>query len=312
MYKVINRILNRVLYSNMKNINDKLDNMQLLQAKEILAKQSLKNKIKDLSEVELKVFSQWGEDGIIQYLINAIDIKNNKYFIEFGVENYTEANTRFLLINNNWSGLVIDSDYKNIEYIKKDDLYWKYDLNAVNAYITKDNINNILADNGIQGEVGLLSIDIDGNDYWIWKSIEAVNPLIVICEYNSIFGKELAVTVPYKEKFNRTKEHYSNLYFGASLKALYLLAKEKGYTFIGTTSAGNDAFFVRNDIAYNFNGLTVEEGYVRSQFRESRDKKGTLTFSKGEDRLKMISDMPVYDIEKGNTYRIKELFSLES
>lgn len=281
----------------------------MLQAKGILNSNKLKKNIKDLSEVEFKVYSQWGEDGIIQYLINNISIQK-KYFIEFGVEDYSESNTRFLLQNNNWSGLVIDGNKKNIDYIKKDDLYWKYNLTAHNSFITKDNINQIIVKNGIEGEIGLLSIDIDGNDYWVWKNIDVVNPLIVICEYNSIFGKELAVTVPYKEDFQRTKEHFSNLYFGASLNALCLLAKEKGYNFIGTTGAGNDAFFVRSDVADCFIELTLEQGYSTSKFRESRNANGQLTFISGEQRLGVIADMPVYDIEKQQIFLIKELFNI--
>jgi hypothetical protein len=212
--------------------------------------------------------------------------------------------------NNNWSGLVIDGNKTNIDYIKKDAHYWKYDLTALHTFITKDNINQIFIDNGVQGEIGLLSIDIDGNDYWIWENIKVISPLIVICEYNSIFGKDLAVTVPYKEDFQRTKEHFSNLYFGASLKALYLLAKEKGYNFIGTTSAGNDAFFVRGDVADCFIELTLDQGYSISKFREIRNAKGQLTFMSGEQRLRVIANMAVYDIEKQQNFLIKELFSI--
>src|SRR5215217_8673163 len=99
-----------------------------------------KNKIRvqSLEEVEFQVFSQRGEDGIIQYIINQLDIPN-KIFIEFGVENYTESNTRFLLINNNWSGLVIDGSAENIRFIKEDFIYWKYDITAYHSFITKDN-----------------------------------------------------------------------------------------------------------------------------------------------------------------------------
>ena len=127
---------------------------------------SIKNKgiVNNLIEVEFKVFSQFGEDGIIQYLINSIPIEN-KIFIEFGVENYKESNTRFLLINNNWKGLLIDSDEKSINSIKNDDIYWKHDIKAVCEFITKENINSIFSSNGFEGDIGLLSIDIDGNDY---------------------------------------------------------------------------------------------------------------------------------------------------
>ena len=181
----------------------------------------------DIQGAEFRAFSQWGEDGILQHLLRHLPV-SRKIFVEFGVENYTESNTRFLLTNNNWAGLVIDGSRENVEYIKKDEIYWRYNLKAENAFITKDNINDLIHRNGISGEIGLLSIDIDGNDYWVWEAINAVIPSVVVVEYNSRFGPERAVTVPYDPEFFRTTAHYSNIYYGASLAALCLLGKRKG------------------------------------------------------------------------------------
>lgn len=188
-----------------------------------------------IAESEYKVFSQWGEDGIIQFLIRNLNIQH-KIFIEFGVESYRESNTRFLLMNDNWKGLVIDGSAAHVDDIKNQEIYWKYELTAAAQFITKENINSIFTKNGFQGEIGLLSIDIDGNDYWVWQAIESVNPAIIVAEYNSVFGKERAVTVPYDASFYRTNKHFSNLYFGASLKALTLLANKKGYDLVGCNS----------------------------------------------------------------------------
>ena len=241
---------------------------------------------KSIADSEFRAFSQWGEDGIIQFLIRNVPI-NRKIFVEFGVQNYTESNTRFLLINNNWSGLVIDGGSEEIAYVKNDPIYWQYNLKAVNSFITKDNINQILSDNGIQGEIGLLSVDIDGNDYWVWQAIDCINPAIVVSEYNFRFGANKAVTVPYDASFVRSKAHYSNIYYGASLKALCILADRKGYALVGCNSAGNNAFFVRKDLKPDaINEITVEEGYVRGQFRESRDEKGNLLYLSLEEEHK--------------------------
>jgi len=118
-----------------------------------------------LSELELKVFSQFGDDGIIQYLVHNLNLKN-KTFIEFGVEDYFESNTRFLLQKDNWSGLVIDGSNHNINKLKKNPLYWKHDLKALNAFITQENINQLLFEGTTDCEgVDILHIDIDGNDY---------------------------------------------------------------------------------------------------------------------------------------------------
>lgn len=263
--------------------------------------------VKAIRDAEFKVFSQFGEDGIIQYLINNIPIAN-EIFVEFGVENYTESNTRLLLMNNNWKGLVIDGGSEYIEYIKNDNIYWKHDLTAICRFITRENINDIISGAGIKGDIGLMSIDIDGNDYWVWDAINIVNPRIVICEYNSIFGSELSVTIPYNENFVREKVHYSNLYFGASLAALYDLGRKKGYDFVGITSAGNNAFFVRKDISDFFRKCHPKEDYTAAKFRDSRDIKGKLNYLSAEEGLREIAEMEVYNIRSGKNVLIGDLF----
>ena len=256
---------------------------------------------KSFREAEFKVFSQFGDDGIIQYLIDRLDIPTElATFVEFGVQDYSESNTRFLLLNNNWRGLVMDGDKGSMEGLKTRDMYWRHDLTALCRWIDRDNINAILAESDFSGPLGILSIDIDGNDYWVWQRIEAVKPVIVIVEYNSVFGARQAITVPYDPAFNRTKAHYSNLYWGASLPALASLGRSKGYAFVGSNLAGNNAYFVHE--SYIDRGgivaLTPEQSYVESRFRESRDERGRLTYLGGAARRKMIAGMPVYDVEQ--------------
>ncbi|ACV63600.1 conserved hypothetical protein [Desulfofarcimen acetoxidans DSM 771] len=264
--------------------------------------------IKSLKDVEFKVFSQWGEDGIIQYILSKIPIEN-EIFIEFGVENYTESNTRFLLINDNWKGLVIDGNPKHIEYIKKDPIYWQYSLTAICEFITRENINDVIALAGISGDIGLLSIDIDGNDYWVWSIIDVISPRIVICEYNSVLGSDYAITVPYDPHFIAAHAHYSGMYLGCSLPALCKLADSKGYNFIGSNSSGCNAFFIRKDLSHPFNAVTAKQGYVESKIRTSRDKYGDLTYLSGKDRLDVIADLDIYDLELGTTRPLKELLT---
>jgi hypothetical protein len=263
---------------------------------------------RSIQEAEFKVFSQFGDDGIIQYIIANAELKPyERRFIEFGVENYTESNTRFLLMNDNWSGLVIDGSQQNIDYIKNDAIYWKHDLTAVCSFIDRENINETFAANDFAGEIGLLSIDIDGNDYWIWESIDTVQPVLVIVEYNSVFGSKRAVTVPYDPAFNCTKAHPSNLFWGCSLRALYLLANQKGYAFVGSDSRGNNAYFVARNRLGSLRALTVEEGYVCSKFRESRNEEGNLTYVSGSNRLRIIEDMKVLDVETGSLLALREI-----
>ena len=260
----------------------------------------------DLRKVGFKVFSQWDEDGIIQYLISKIPIEN-KTFIEFGVENYEESNTRFLLLNDHWQGLVLDACESDIRYIQTDRIYWEYDLQAKCTWITRDNIDSLLEQAGFGRDVGLLSIDIDGNDYWIWEAIECIRPRIVIVEYTSIFGLA-PISMPYKQDFDRTLAHYSATYFGCSLGALSHLARKKGYLLLGSNVWGHNAFFVRSDVAGDLTGLDPEEAYVLSKFRDSRDESGELSYTRGEDRIKLIEELPVVNVVTGAVGPIREFY----
>lgn len=251
----------------------------------------------EIKQAEFRVFSQWGEDGIIQALLNYVAIKH-KIFVEFGVQNYTESNTRFLLMNDHWSGLLIDGNPGHVDYIRKDPIYWQHNLKVDCSFITKDNIDSILLANGISGDIGLLSIDIDGNDYWVWQKISVIRPAIVVIEYNARFGSERSVTVPYSPDFTREKAHFSGIYYGASLKALVTLGASKGYSFVGTNAAGNNAFFVRKDLMKPpLKELGVVEGFTKSQFRESRDQKGVLQFLSFDDELSLLYSLELIDLE---------------
>lgn len=260
-----------------------------------------------IQDAEFQVFSQFGDDGILQYLIEQTcpDVKK---FIEFGVENYTEANTLFLLLNNNWSGLIIDGNPANIDFVRRSPWFWRQDLQAVAKFVDRDNINELFEEAGFTGEIGLLSVDIDGNDYWVWEAINVVDPVLVTVEYNSVFGAEDAITIPYDAAFYRTKAHPSNLYWGTSLKALCLLAEKKGYAFVGCNSDGNNAHFVRKDKVGNIPVLTAEQGYVESKFRESRDSMGNLTFLRGSQRIDAIKNMQVFDVENDVLVYLGDLF----
>jgi hypothetical protein len=287
-------------------LNDRLDTQAVLSAQPLIHHLKAQPSLDRLQLAEFRVFSQFGDDGIIQYLIHHLAFQPDS-FVEFGVSDYREANTRFLLINNNWKGLVLDSSPENIAHIRADHICWRHDLTAVTAFITRDNINPLLADHGFGGEIGILSIDVDGNDYWIWEAIEVANPVLVIVEYNSVFGRRHALTLPFDPAFDRAKAHHSNLYFGCSLKALFRLGQEKGYSFIGTNSHGNNAYFVRHDRLGALRAVTVDEGYVAPRIRESRHSSGALTHISAAGRLELIGDMEVLDLERGVHIRLNAL-----
>ena len=251
-----------------------------------------------LAEVEFKVFSQFGDDGIIQYLTRHLPMRH-RTFVEFGVEDYFESNTRFLLQKDNWTGFVMDGSEEAMARLRQAPYFWKHDLKAAAAFITRENIGGLIAEHtrGWSG-IDLLHIDLDGNDSWIWKALD-IAPSIVIVEYNSAFGAERAVTIPYAADFRRSAAHFSHLYWGASLKALHRLAQSKGYAFAGCNGAGNNAYFVRRELLNDAVAeVSLEAGYVQSKYRESRDREGRLTYLRSSERTEALRGLPVFDVEQ--------------
>jgi hypothetical protein len=278
----------------------------VLGAQPLIARLREMPRIPRLRDAEFRVFSQFGEDGIIQYLIQQVPIVNEA-FIEFGVEDYSEANTRFLLVNNNWRGLILDGDPHLERKLRDDAIYWRHNLTAASLFVTAENINTAISNAGFSGDIGLLSIDVDGNDYWIWQALTVVSPRIVVCEYNSVFGCRYPVSVAYDPMFDKTRAHYSNLYFGASLPALCHLAHDKGYEFVGSNSTGHNAFFVRADLVGRLPKPTLTDEYQESRFRSSAGINGELTFLSGDARAKVIANLVVVDVVTGRLLRVAEL-----
>jgi hypothetical protein len=280
-----------------RNNNEKFDDIKILHGITLSVLNENK-KSKRIRDYEFKVFSQWGEDGIIQHLTKAVEIKN-KTFIEFGVEDFYESNCRFLMMKDNWSGFVIDGSSANIERLKETYFYWKYHIVGIGAFITKENVNALLMKSGFDEDLGILSIDLDGNDYFILEAINCFKPRILICEFNALFGATRKISIPYEPDFNRTNKHYSNLYAGASLAAITHIANQKGYSLVGTNQASNNAFYVRSDLLNsNLETVSVEQAYSPSRFRESRDEQGKLTYIAGEERLTVIKGLPVLNVEQ--------------
>lgn len=247
-----------------------------------------------IHEAEFRVYSQFGEDGIIQYLIERAKVTSD-VFVEFGVEDYRESNTRLLLEKDGWSGLIIDAGTAHQRFVNHPRYRWRYPVEAISAFITRENINDLIASGGTSGEIGLLSVDLDGNDYWVWEAIDVVRPQIVVVEYNSIFGPHATVSVPYDPMFDRTTAHWSTLYFGASLGALCHLAEQREFVCVGCTTAGNNAFFVRKDAANGLAALSAKSAFVQSRFREARTPMGDFVDTHMEG-LRSIADLPVVDV----------------
>ncbi|MCT0199556.1 hypothetical protein KQ313_07685 [Synechococcus sp. CS-1325] len=262
--------------------------------------------IDTLADVEFQVFSQFGEDGIIEWLVSSLNLQN-RTFVEFGVENYLEANTRFLLLNRNWTGLVFDGDAGNMNVLRSSATYWRNDIQAHAAFITAENIQQLIEQNGFFGPLGILSIDLDGNDYWILKALGGLRPDILVLECNPVFGDRHAVTVPYDAKFERFRSHYSGLLFGASIAALRELAEGRGYEFLGTCMNGLNAFFVRADLAPQLAGRIKRRIAWPAIHRDSRDPAGRLSYVRGRERFDLIAGCMVHCCRSGRMVRLGDL-----
>ena len=192
-----------------------------------------------------KVYSQNDEDGIIAEIFRRIGM-TSRTFIEFGVETGIECNTAKLLVDG-WRGLWIEANPASAAAIRDNFASFTADgrLSVVESRVTAENINALIAQSGVGEDIELLSIDIDFNDYWIWKAIDAVNPRVVVIEYNATLRPPLSLVVPYRPE---TEWDGSN-YYGASLEALVKLGAEKNYRIVGCSIAGVNAFFVRADLA---------------------------------------------------------------
>jgi len=265
---------------------------------------------KHLRDTEFKVFSQWGEDGIIQHLVSRLSPP--RVFVEIGVDDYAESNTRFLAMKDNWTGAIFDGGTKHVDFLRRTGMAWRWSITPVSAFVTAENVNDLIVDAGISGEIGLLSIDVDGVDYWLWKAVTKVDPWIVVIEHNSAFGPTEAVTVPYDPEFRVTEAHYSWQYCGASLAALHALGQEKGYRLVGVGSNGINAFFVRDDVAGDLWDLTPAEAHVPARIRNARDRSGERTYT-GDDHvvlLRSMRDQPVHVVHEGRSRTIADVFGV--
>ena len=221
--------------------------------------------------------------------------------IEFGSGNFTECHSRFLAEFRNASVAPVDSRNDLISTIENLDVNWRSTVCPIETWITPSNINGLFekASKSLGG-VDIVSLDIDGNDYWVAEALDFNGTKIIVVEYNPIFGHELALTVPRNDSFNRTESHFSNLYYGASLLAFINLLKLENYTFIGSNRAGNNAFFVLNSVLSLLEvKIPTESDYSNFtdwRVRESRSPNGELTLLSLEQGRELIKDLALIQL----------------
>jgi hypothetical protein len=205
----------------------------------------LASPVAPLNRHEARVYSQNGEDGIIAWLLSLVGAPR-RTFVEFGVGDGSECNTANLSRTFGWIGLLMEADPQEADRARA--FYERTPgVTIVTARVTPENIDDLLWKHA-PPDVDLLSLDIDGNDLWVWRAITAIDPRVVAIEYNATFGPERSVTVPYKDGFDRYRQHLSGFYHGASLAALATVGADKGYALVGCDSRGANAFFVKQEL----------------------------------------------------------------
>jgi hypothetical protein len=228
-----------------------------------------------LPEVEFRNFSQSGEDGILHYIFSVIGTTDRRA-VEICAGAGSECNCANLIIHHGWHALLVDGSESNV--LQGREFFARHPDTRINgpvfahAWVDRDSVDGLLQEFGFTGEVDLLSLDMDGVDYWIWDAITAISPRVVVVEANLSMGG-LSVTVPYRRDFvanwiplagkeatqsppelRGRSDFYSRfaVHAGASLPAFVKLARRKGYRLIGANGIGYNAFFMREDVGVDY------------------------------------------------------------
>jgi hypothetical protein len=236
-----------------------------------------------LTAQRFRLTSQNQEDGLTLALLHEAG-PTTRRFIEIG-SGLSGGNGGFLAHEWGWSGLMVDGHSDHMQQVGR-----RFPTTtAVAAWITRENVNELITKHGFAGEVDLFSLDLDGNDYWIWEAVTVSSPRVLILEYNSMFGPDRAVTIPYDPKFDRHRHH--SMYYGASLAALTRLNARKGYRLVAVEPAGVNAFFLRHDVATHIPACDPSRAY---RLLEKYD----VLMQKGEDVFRYAAQqgLPLVDV----------------
>jgi len=238
------------------------------------------------------VHSQTDEDGILLYLFSVVGT-TNRQAVEICAGDGIECNTANLLLNHGWHALLVDGDPSNVakarRFYAQSRRTQTFPPKVVQAWITRDAVNQVIRDNDFLGEIDLLSLDLDGVDYWIWEAITAISPRVVVLEYQDILGPDRMWTVPYADDFTAGEHSMTGAmpnFAGASLRAFTKLAHSKGYRLIGVNGYGFNAFFMRNDVgAEQFSEISVEDCFTHPKTLEGMAK-----------RFPLVANMPWVEV----------------
>ena len=207
-----------------------------------------------IADIGFQCHSQTDEDGILLFLFSILGV-SKKLCVEICAGDGIECNSANLILNHGWHGLLVDG---NKELVEQGRRFYRHSPQTcifpptfVNSWLTRQGVNELITSNGFSGEIDLLSLDLDGIDYWIWEAIEAVTPRVVVVEYQDILGPDRNWTVPYADNFSASaypKTDGMPDFAGASLGAFAKLGRRKGYRLVCVNRYGFNAFFVKNGL----------------------------------------------------------------
>jgi hypothetical protein len=245
-----------------------------------------------LADAEMRFYSQSGEDGIIQLLLAATGTQTRRA-VEICAGDGVECNSANLIVNHGWTGLLVDGGdeilIRGRRFYEEGAQTWYWPPVLKQAWVTRDNINKIVIDAGFDGDIDLLSIDLDGVDYWIWEALTVITPRVVVLEYQDILGPDRSWTVPYSDDFDGWRTSQSDgmpNFAGASLRAFAKLGAAKGYRLVGVNRLGYNAFFVREDLrAEGLPTVAVEDCFAHPKVRDGM-----------RERFPQVADQPWVEV----------------
>jgi len=247
--KIKNFILRAITIFRLEQ-NTQVEQIQIANQYRLMKKILTATEMPSFRDVGFKVHSQFEEDGILLYIFSVIGT-TNKRVVEICAGNGIECMAANLIINHGWNGLLFDGNTQLVErgiiFYASNQSTWIHPPIFIQAWLTRENVNQLITENGFLGEIDLLSLDIDGNDYYIMEAINVIKPRIIICETQNAIPSDLALTIPYRLDFRKTEDSNPD-FIGVSLLAMTKLLNKKGYRLIGSHRFGFNAIFMLNEI----------------------------------------------------------------
>jgi len=248
---VIQNITHQPLFQQNTQIEQTIIANQYLMMKKILTPSEMPS----FKDVGFKVHSQFEEDGILLYIFSVIGTVN-KRVVEVCAGDGVQCMATNLIINHGWDGLLFDGNENSVQqgisFFATNPSTYLNPPKFKHAWITRENIDNLIDQNGFNGVIDLLSLDIDGNDYHIMESINVIKPRVIICETHDVIPSDKALTMPYKEDFYYLDGNQHEEFRSVSLLAMHKLLEKKGYRLIGSHKYGFNAIFMLNEVGEEF------------------------------------------------------------